>query len=188
MAHRNYSKPRSGHLGFLPKCRCKFSRPQIKYFKPATEEGKPHVAGFITFKAGCTHVMGKLEERMTGKKVIKQVIRQVTVLDAPPMVAIGIVGYVRTPAGYKAAHTVWAEHIGESVIKRVEGRTVDKQFLGEKGGFHAFKTHNKGGDAKKKMAEKLALIKNECEIIKLICHTQPEKTPLAVRRAHIIEL
>lgn len=130
--------------------------------------------------------MGKVDERMTEKKITKQVIRQVTVLDAPPMRAVGIVGYTRTPAGYKAAYTVWAEHVAESVIRRVEGRTVSKEMSKS---FKAFQTHHsKAAESKKTMEEKLAKIKKECELIKLICHTQPEKTPLGVRRAQIIEL
>ena len=48
----------------------------------------------------------------------KEVVEAVTVLEAPPMVIIGIVGYIDTPKGPRAFKTVWAEHISEEARRR----------------------------------------------------------------------
>lgn len=42
----------------------------------------------------------------------------VTILETPPMVIVGIVGYVATPKGLRALRTIWAEHIGEDCRRR----------------------------------------------------------------------
>ena len=48
----------------------------------------------------------------------KEVVEAVTILETPPMVIVGIVGYVATPKGLRALRTVWAEHIGEDCRRR----------------------------------------------------------------------
>lgn len=48
----------------------------------------------------------------------KEVVEAVTILETPPMVIVGIVGYVATPKGLRALKTVWAEHIGEDCRRR----------------------------------------------------------------------
>ena len=48
----------------------------------------------------------------------KEVVEAVTILETPPMVIVGIVGYVATPKGLRSLRTVWAEHIGEDCRRR----------------------------------------------------------------------
>ena len=48
----------------------------------------------------------------------KEVVEAVTILETPPMVIVGIVGYVATPKGLRALRTVWAEHISEDCRRR----------------------------------------------------------------------
>merc|ERR1712066_582124 len=56
---------------------------------------------------------------MGGSKVNKkEVVEAVTIIETPPMVAIGVVGYIDTPRGMRALKTVWAEHIGEEAKRR----------------------------------------------------------------------
>jgi len=48
----------------------------------------------------------------------KEVVEAVPILETPPMVCIGVVGYIETPRGMRALKTVWAEHIGEEAKRR----------------------------------------------------------------------
>merc|ERR1711892_22248 len=48
----------------------------------------------------------------------KEIVEGVTILETPPMVAIGVVGYIESPRGLRALKTVWAEHIGEEAKRR----------------------------------------------------------------------
>lgn len=42
----------------------------------------------------------------------------VTVLETPPMIVVGLVGYIETPHGLRALATVWAEHLSEDCRRR----------------------------------------------------------------------
>lgn len=47
-----------------------------------------------------------------------QVVEAVTILEAPPMKVVGVVGYVATPTGLRTLTTVWAEHLSDEVRRR----------------------------------------------------------------------
>jgi large subunit ribosomal protein L3e len=38
----------------------------------------------------------------------KEIVEAVTVIETPPMVVVGLVGYIETPRGLRALTTVWA--------------------------------------------------------------------------------
>lgn len=42
----------------------------------------------------------------------------VTILETPPMVVVGAVGYIETPHGIRALTSVWAEHLSEDCRRR----------------------------------------------------------------------
>ena len=68
-------------------------------------------------QAGMTHIVREVDR--PGSKVNKkEVVEAVTILETPPMVCIGVVGYIETPRGLRALKTVWAEHIGEEAKRR----------------------------------------------------------------------
>ena len=48
----------------------------------------------------------------------KEVVEGVTILETPPMVCVGVVGYINTPRGMRAFKTVWAEHLSEECKRR----------------------------------------------------------------------
>jgi hypothetical protein len=48
----------------------------------------------------------------------KEIVEAVTILEAPPMVVVGVVGYIETPHGMRALKTVWAEHLSEDCRRR----------------------------------------------------------------------
>lgn len=48
----------------------------------------------------------------------KEIVEPVTILEAPPMIIVGVVGYVETPYGLKPLKTVFAEHLSEDCRRR----------------------------------------------------------------------
>lgn len=48
----------------------------------------------------------------------KEVVEAVTVLEAPPMIIVGAVGYIETPFGLRALVNVWAQHLSEECRRR----------------------------------------------------------------------
>merc|ERR1712153_24361 len=112
MSHRKFSAPRHGSLGFLPKKRAARHRGKCKSF-PKDDPKKPvHLTAFLGYKAGMTHVVREVDR--PGSKVNKkEVVEAVTILETPPVVVVGVVGYIETPRGLRTFKTVWAEHLSE---------------------------------------------------------------------------
>jgi len=48
----------------------------------------------------------------------KEVVEAVTVLETPPMIVVGAVGYIETPFGLRALVNVWAQHLSEECRRR----------------------------------------------------------------------
>merc|ERR1712111_150384 len=117
MSHRKFSAPRHGSMGFLPKKRAARYRGKVKAF-PKDDPKKPvHLTAFLGYKAGMSHIVRELE-RVGSKMHKKEVVEAVTVIETPPMVVVGVVGYVETPLGLRSLTTVWAEHLSDEVKRR----------------------------------------------------------------------
>merc|ERR1712226_322413 len=112
MSHRKFEAPRHGSKGFLPRKRCRRHLGRFKSF-PKDDKSKPcHLTGFVGYKAGMTHIVREVA-RQGHKLNKKEVIEPVTIIDTPPMVGVGIVGYVETPRGLRTFKTIWTEHISD---------------------------------------------------------------------------
>jgi len=117
MSHRKFEAPRHGSLGFLPRKRARKIRGHVKSF-PKDDKSKPvHLTAFMGFKAGMTHVVRDLD-RPGSKMNKKEVVEAVTIIETPPIVIVGLIGYAETPRGLRSLTTVWAEHLSDDVRRR----------------------------------------------------------------------
>jgi large subunit ribosomal protein L3e len=117
MSHRKYEAPRHGNLGFLPRKRTRHHRGRVRTF-PKDDPKKPvHLTAFAGFKAGMTHILREVD-KVGSKLHKKETIEAATVIETPPMVIVGLVGYIQTPRGLRALATVWAEHLGTDLKRR----------------------------------------------------------------------
>lgn len=48
----------------------------------------------------------------------KEVVEAVTIIETPPVVVVGAVGYIETPFGRRALVNVWAQHLSEECRRR----------------------------------------------------------------------
>merc|ERR1712244_6772 len=183
MSHRKFSAPRHGSMGFYPKKRSKRHRGKVKAF-PKDDSSKPcHLTAFIGYKAGMTHIVREADR--PGSKVNKkEIVEAVTIIETPPMMSVGVVGYIETPRGLRALKTVWAEHIGEECRRRFYknwSKSKKKAFT---------KASKKWEDdlGKKEIAKELNQIKKYCSVVRLICHTQQKLLRRRQKKAHIMEI
>merc|ERR1712010_442413 len=85
---------------------------------PKDDPSKPvHMTCFMGYKAGMSHIVREMD-RPGSKNNKKEVVEAVTIIETPPMIAVGVDGYIETPRGMRALKTVWAEHIGEECKRR----------------------------------------------------------------------
>jgi len=179
MSHRKFHAPRHGSLGFLPRKRCKHHRGKIRSFPKSDPSKKPHLTAFIGYKAGVSHVLRHIT-RPGSKLHNKEKIEMVTILETPPMVGIGLVGYTKTPKGLRAYSTVWTKFVSEEASRRYYKNWHKSNKL-------AFSKHSHNY-SDEKLKEQLELIKRNCSVVRLIAHTQTQKLRKGFRKAHILEI
>jgi len=181
MSHRKFEHPRCGSLGFLPKKRCRRGRGRIKSF-PRDDPSKPvHLTGFLGYKAGMTHILRDVDK--PGSKLHKkETCEPVTIVECPPMIVVGVVGYVKTPRGMRSLNTVWAEHLSDECKRRF----YKNWYKAKKKAFTKYV--KKYSDGKKEIEKELEQLKKHCSVIRLLAHTQVRKLPLNQKKAHIMEI
>jgi len=183
MSHRKFEAPRHGSMGFYPKKRSRRHRGKVKAF-PKDDPSKPvHMTAFIAYKAGMTHVLREADR--PGSKIHKkEVVEPVTILEAPPMVVVGIIGYIETPKGMRALKTVWAEHIGEDCKRRF----YKNWYKSKKKAFTKSCKKWADDDGKKQIERDLRIMKKYCKSIRVIAHTQMKLLKKRQKKAHVMEI
>jgi large subunit ribosomal protein L3e len=182
MSHRKFEAPRHGSLGFLPRKRASSHRGKVRSFPKDDATKPPHLTAFLTYKAGMTHIMR--EANKPGSKIHKkEVVEAVTVLEAPPMYIVGLVGYLETPRGLRSLTTVFAKHLNEEVKRRFYknwSRSKRKAFSSYKARVEAEENND--------IQTELARMAKHCSVIRVIAHTQMKKLNLRQKKAHIMEI
>jgi len=184
MSHSKFEHPRHGSLGFLPRKRSRRHRGKVKTFPKDNGAGKPHLTAFLGYKAGMTHVVRDLDK--PGSRMHKrEIVEAVTIIETPPMVVVGLVGYVETPHGMRTLTTVWAQHLSDECMRRFYKnwyRSKKKAFTK----YHKRMIENKKG--KSYLDRELERMKKYCSVIRVIAHTQIRKINQRQKKAHIMEI
>mmetsp|Transcript_13 Transcript_13/g.26 ORF Transcript_13/g.26 Transcript_13/m.26 type:complete len:391 (-) Transcript_13:80-1252(-) len=182
MSHRKFEAPRSGNLGFLPKKRTKKHSGHVRSFPKDNTEGEAHLTAFRGYKAGMTHVVRGVD-RPGALMHKREVVEAVSIVETPPMVIVGVVGYVETPSGLRTLTTVFAEHLSVE-FKR---RCYKNWYKAKKKAYtkYATKYQKDGG---KDIEHELDRIAKFCSVVRVIAHTQVKKLNLRIKKAHIMEI
>merc|ERR1712039_393059 len=130
--------------------------------------------------------MGRDVDKPGSKLHKKEVAEGGSILEAPPMIVVGFVGYVETPRGLRALTSVWAGHLSEECKRRFYKqwhKSKQKAFTKYQ---KRWSDASKGSDAP--MATEIARAKKYCQVIRAICHTQVGKVKIGQKKAHIKEI
>jgi large subunit ribosomal protein L3e len=187
MSHRKYRAPRHGSLRFCPRKRCRRHRGKVRSFPPDIQKHEPHLTAFIGYKAGMTHIMRNLK-RPGSKADGKDIVEAVTIIETPPIVVVGIVGYVRTPSGLRSITTVWTSHLDDSFRRRFyKNWTRSKKKAFTK--WHQLFTHIGGGEDPVEVKRRLDYIRKYADVVRVIAHSQVKKIKnLRMKKAHVMEI
>lgn len=183
MSARKFVRPRHGNLAFVPRRRARGPQGRIRSFPRDDKSQAPHLTAFACFKAGVTHICRDLD-RPGSKMHKKEIIEAVTVMDSPPMIAVGFVGYNPSPTGRKCFDSIFAQHLPESLRRRY----VKRWFESHKKPFtkYAKKFANRGQRAK--IEKRIRKIKKMCSTIRLLAITQPYLTMAKQKKSHLLEI
>ena len=170
-------------MGFLPRKRCTHNRGHVRSFPKDKADQKPHLTAFMGYKAGMTHIVRVLDR--PGSKAHKQeIVEAVTILETPPMVVVGIVGYVETPRGLRTLTTVFAEHLDDSCKRRF----YKNWYNSKKKAFTKYAARMATDEGKEAMEQKLKKIVDYCQVVRVLAHTQIQKLKIGQKKAHLMEI
>jgi large subunit ribosomal protein L3e len=113
----------------------------------------------------------------------REVVEAVSIVETPPMIIVGLVGYVETPRGLRSLTTVWAEHLSDELKRRFYKnwyRSKKKAFTR-----YAKKHAESSGQS---ITREMERIKKYCTVVRVLAHTQISKTNLAQKKAHLMEI
>ncbi|MGQ9514102.1 MAG: 50S ribosomal protein L3 [Thermoproteota archaeon] len=117
MGHRRYSAPRRGSLAFKPLGRASSPIARIRFWPSV--EGQPRLLGFSAYKAGMTHAYVVDTNEYSILKG-KEIFTPVTVLDAPPLLVLGVRAYGHNGYGLACLGEIWNGSITEELRRRVK--------------------------------------------------------------------
>jgi len=182
MSHRKYEAPRHGNLGFLPRKRSRTHRGRVRSFPTDDPTKAPHLTAFLGYKAGCTHILREVNK--PGSKLHKkEAVEAVTIIEAPPMNVVGLVGYVKTPRGLRSLTTVWTEHLEEGLKRRF----YKNWYRSKKKAFTRY-VAKLADESNKDREKELARMKKYCHVIRVLAHTQIKKLRFRQKKAHLAEI
>lgn len=109
------SRPKTGSLAFLPRCRASRLVPRVKYWPPY--EGEPKPLGFLGYKAG--HLTAYYIDTTPNSPTQGQEIAKVaTVIVAPPMLVAGLVAYAEENNALRELVRVWSSKAPADLMGR----------------------------------------------------------------------
>lgn len=134
------------------------------------------------YKAGMTHIVRDLDK--PGSKMHKrEIVEAVTILECPPMVVVGIVGYMDTPHGLRTLTTVWAQHLSEECLRRF----YKNWYRSKKKAFTKYQK-KVANNKERTFGREIKKMKKYCSVIRVIAHTQIRKLRQRQKKAHIMEI
>ncbi|KAH8965123.1 hypothetical protein BDL97_04G102500 [Sphagnum fallax] len=184
MSHRKFEHPRHGSLGFLPRKRCKRHRGKVKSF-PADDPKKPcSLTAFLGYKAGMTHIVREVEK--PGSKLHKkETCEAVTLIETPPMIVVGLVGYIKTPCGLRSLNTIWAQHLSDELKRRF----YKNWYKSKKKAFSKYTKKYETDEGKKDLESDLERMKKYATVVRVLAHTQVRKLKgIKQKKAHLMEI
>jgi large subunit ribosomal protein L3e len=133
------------------------------------------------YKAGMTHVVRDLD-RPGSKFHKREVVEAVSVVETPPLIVVGVVGYVETPRGLRTLTTVWASHLSNELKRRF----YKNWYRAKKKAFTRYAKRH--AEDNKSLERELERIRKYCTVVRVLAHTQISKTGLAQKKAHLMEI
>jgi large subunit ribosomal protein L3e len=111
----------------------------------------------------------------------KEIVEAVTVLETPPMIVVGVVGYINTPRGLRTLTTVWASHLSDDFKRRF----YKKWYSSKKKAFTKYA--KRFAEKKEEIEKQLQRMKKYATVVRVIAHTQVRKLKLQ-KKAHVLEI
>jgi large subunit ribosomal protein L3 len=104
-------------MGFSPRVRASSEVPRISTWPD--DSGQVGLQGFAGYKAGMSHVVLVNDEPNSPREGMEETV-PVTVIETPPMRAVALRAYEKTPYGQRPLTEVWTDEIHEDLSRAVD--------------------------------------------------------------------
>ncbi|CAG5897731.1 unnamed protein product [Menidia menidia] len=183
MSHRKFHAPRHGHMGFLPCKRSKRHRGKVRTWPKDNPSYPVHLTAFMGYKAGMTHTLREVN-RSALKISKREEVEAVTIIETPPVIIVGIVGYIKTIRGLRTLKTIFAEHVSDECKRRF----YKNWYKSKKKAFTKYSKKWQDGTGKQQLEKDFNMMKKYCSLIRVIVHSQMRLLPFRQKKAHIMEV
>jgi large subunit ribosomal protein L3e len=135
------------------------------------------------YKAGMTHILREVNK--PGSKLHKrETVEAVTIIETPPMVVVGLVGYLQTPRGLRTLTTIWSKHLEEGLKRRF----YKNWYRSKRKAFDRYLAKRKEDAEDTHFNTEKERMKKYCQTIRVLAHTQMKKVNLRQKKAHLMEI
>jgi len=148
---------------------------------PKDDQSVPcHLTAFLGYKAGMTHIVREFD-KIGSKLHKKEVVEAVTIIETPPMIVVGLVGYIETPRGLRSLTSVWASHLNDEVRRRF----YKNWYKSKKKAYTKYA--KKSSESKTSVEREIARMKKYASVVRVLAHTQAKKVGLQ-KKADLMEI
>lgn len=158
-----HHQPRKGSVAFSPRKRVAKETPSVSTWPESDEAG---LLGFAGYKVGMTHVTA-LDSRKGSPTENMELSVPVTILEAPPLVVLGIRAYTKTTYGLKTLTDVLAnDNLDEELSRKISVPKFE--------------------DVESKLEDLKSRI-DEIADIRVLVHTKPKLTSVPKKKPEVLE-
>ena len=159
-----HNKPNRGSMAFSPRKRARSETPHVSSWA-AVDGDETKILGFAGYKVGMSHIMA-VDYRKKSTTAGQEIRMPVTVVEVPPMKAIGVRAYTKDTYGLRTLTEAWDNKFDDELERKLP----------------LPKDHDAKG-AWKKMKD------GDVEEIRLLVHTQPKLvTGIPKKKPEIMEM
>jgi len=148
-----------------------------------TQKKPVHLTAFVGYKAGMTHIVREVD-RPASKLNKKETVEAVTIIETPPMIVVGVVGYIVTPRGLRAYKTIYAQHLNEEVRRRF----YKNWYSSKRKAFSKYSQKWADDAGKKALDNDFKQMAKYCKVIRVLAHTQMKLLRKRQKKAHLMEI
>lgn len=98
----------------------------------------------------------------------KETCEAVTLIETPPMIVVGLVGYIKTPRGLRSLNTIWAQHLSDELKRRF----YKNWYKSKKKAFSKYTKKYETDEGKKDLEADLERMKKYASVVRVLAHTQ----------------
>jgi large subunit ribosomal protein L3 len=157
-----HHQPRKGSVAFSPRKRAVRESPRVHSWPPKEEPG---LLGFPAYKVGMTHVT-MTDTAKNSPTEGMEISTPVTILEAPPVVVMGIRAYRNTDRGIKVMTDVMAPELDAELARKI---TIPKESNSEA--------------RLKELKDKLDQVAD----IRVLIHTNPKSASVPKKKPELLE-